>query len=133
MSKTKYVFNPKTGTMEQVKGVVQEPIKASSTPPPQQSKVDEKDVKKLDLSTVKPNVDLNENIVKFRESSDLTIFQIVEEKSRKPMMVISGYGLEIKFNMGELRTTERIEQLLGGLSDLFRTLIVKQALTKSDK
>ena len=48
-------------------------------------------------------------------------------------MIIGGYGLEIKFNIAELRSTERIEQLLGGLTTMFRKLILEQALSKSDR
>lgn len=126
MAKIKYVFDPETGTMQPESKVKKDPAgKLTEDDKPKMSSVD--------LTTVKPNVDMNENIVQFKENSDLTIIQIIEERSRKPMMIIAGYGLEIKFNMAELRTTEHIEQLLGGLSDLFRKMIVEQALTKSDK
>lgn len=127
MAKTKFIFDKKTGTLkpESNKQEVSEELHVASSEP-------KKEMADVDLSTVKPNVDMNENIVQFREASDMTIFQITEEHSGRVMMVIAGYGLQIKFNMAELRTTEHIEQLLGGLSDLFRKMIVEQALKKSD-
>lgn len=71
-----------------------------------------------------------EPIFKFRAQNDLTTYQVIDDETRKPMMTISGYALEIKFNLGELKTTEKIEQLLSGLTDMWRKLIVSQALQK---
>lgn len=130
MAKTKFVFDKESGTLKPQKEAL---TKTKAILASEGKQVDEVDMKNIDLSTVKPNADTGEDIVQFRESSDLTIFQILEERSRKPMMVIAGYGLEIKFNMSELRTTERIEQLLDGLSDMFRKMIVEQALSKPEK
>ena len=87
----------------------------------------------MDLSSRKPNIVTNENVIQFRESSDYTIFQVTDDRTRKPMMVIAGYGLEIKFNMAELRSTEKIEQLLGGLISMFRKMILEQALKKVER
>lgn len=129
MAKTKFVFDTESGTLkaEEQHRQSQTKQKVPVEPPLKE------EMSSLDLSTTKPNVDMNEDIVQFRASSDMTIFQITEERSGRVMMVIAGYGLEIKFNMAELRTTDRIEQLLGGLSDLFRRLIVEQALKKSSQ
>lgn len=129
MAKTKFVFDKTSGTLKAEEQHKPPQIKQEMPVEPPHKE----EMSSLDLSTTKPNVDMNENIVQFRESSDMTIFQITEERSGRVMMVIAGYGLEIKFNMAELRTTERIEQLLGGLSDLFRRLIVEQALKKSSQ
>ena len=129
MGKTKFVFDKESGTLkpsdevkvEEIQMTEQSTTTSDSTPTDEVS---------LDLSSRKPNVDMNENIIQFRESSDYTIFQVVDDKSRKPMMIIAGYGLEIKFNMAELRSTEKIEQLLGGLTSMFRKMILEQALKK---
>lgn len=129
MGKSKFVFDNKTGTL---KAVESEDKKLPETPTPLPKNNDKEDVVGLDLSSRKPNVTTNENVVQFRENSDYTIFQVTDDRSRKPMMVIAGYGLEIKFNMAELRSTEKIEQLLGGLTSMFRKMILEQALKKTE-
>lgn len=129
MGKTKFVFDSTTGTLKPESNDVQK--EHSTTPQP--ATTDDTEVVSLDLKTHKPNVNLNESIIHFRQNTDYTIFQVVEERTKKPMMIIGGYGLEIKFNIAELRSTERIEQLLGGLTTMFRKLILEQALSKSDR
>lgn len=126
MGKSKFVFDNKTGTLKAVDtpSTVLQPT--SSVPSEEQ--IEEK---KLDLSTHKPNIATNESVVQFRENSDYTIVQVVDERTRKPMMIIGGYALDIKFNMAELRSTEKIEQLLGGLTSMFRKMILEQALNKT--
>lgn len=124
MGKSKFVFDNKTGTLKAV-DTTQSPKQTAA--PSQEQKVEEV---KVDLTTNKPAI--NEPIVQFRQNSDYTIFEVDEEKSRKPMMIIAGYGLEIKFNIAELRTTERIEQLLQGVTSIFRKMILEQALQKSN-
>lgn len=129
MAKVNFIFDKDSGTM---KPAVEPAHNAKSTPvsvtSPELKPV--ADEVKVDLTTKTPNVDLNEDIVQFRKQSDYTVFQVTEERSGKPMMYIGGYALEIKFNMVELRSTERIEQLLGGLQTMFRSIIMEQALSK---
>ncbi len=131
MGKTKFVFDNASGTLKpETKTIPQEHV----SEPQLQSPIDnEAEVVGIDLRTHKPNVNLNEPIIQFRQNADYTVFQVVEERSKKPMMIIGGYGLEIKFNIAELRSTERIEQLLGGLTTMFRKLILEQALSKSNR
>lgn len=128
MGKTAFVFDKESGTLQPRQYNADMPTSFSQ---PQENadaqKVD--DEVSLDLSTQKPNIS-NENIIQFRESSDHTIFQVTDDRTRKTMMIIAGYGLEIKFNMAELRSTEKIEQLLGGLTSMFRKMILEQALNK---
>lgn len=127
MGKSKFVFDKETGTLKPAKEIVAE-TQTQLTPV-----VGGKEEVSLDLSTHKPNVAMDENIVQFRENSDYTIFQVIEERSRQSMMIIAGYGLEIKFNIAELRSTERIEQLLAGVTSLFRKMILEQALNKTGR
>lgn len=129
MSKTKFVFDDVTGTLrpESIATPKQIVPLEQIAKEPTSSRTEEVS---LDLKTPKPNVNLDEPIIQFRQNTDYTIFQIFEERSRKTMMVIGGYGLEIKFNMAELRSTKRIEQLLNGLTTMFRKLILEQALSK---
>lgn len=127
MAQTKFKFDKDSGTLKAVSGAninseeaVQEPVNVEAA----------SDEVSVNLTTDRtPSAE--EGIVQFRENSDYTIFQVTDEVSRKTMMVIAGYGLEIKFNMAELRSTERIEQLLGGLTSMFRKMILEQALKKS--
>ena len=71
---------------------------------------------------------VNENIVQFRERSDLTIMQIIDEENREVMGYISGYALDIKFNLEELNSVEKIEQFINGLGNVFRKIIIDSAL-----
>lgn len=123
MGKSKFIFDKETGTLKPADNVTeetpQEPLEQAS-----------KEEVSMDLTTHKPNIDSEENIVQFRENSDYTIFQVNSERSRKTMMIIAGYGLEIKFNTAELRSMEKIEQLLGGLTSMFRKMILEQVLGK---
>ena len=129
MGKTKFVFDNESGTFKAEVNTSPRQMVKDNRVTPLQNNIEEV---KMDLSTHKPNVNLNEPIVQFRQNTDYTIFQVTEERTKKPMMVIGGYGLEIKFNIAELRSTERIEQLLGGLTTMFRKIILEQALNKSD-
>lgn len=129
MGKTKFVFDDATGTLKPENKVAPKqsiPVDSITT------NIDDsgKEEVSVNLKTPKPNVSLNESIIQFRQNTDYTVFQVIEERSRKPMMVIGGYALEIKFNMAELRSTERIEQLLNGLTTMFRKMILEQALSK---
>lgn len=131
MGKTKFIFDNATGTLKPESSVVTS--KQVEESQPKSSMPEESQIVGLDLRTHKPNVNLDEPIIQFRQNTDYTVFQVIEERSKKPMMIIGGYGLEIKFNIAELRSTERIEQLLGGLTTMFRKLILEQALSKSDR
>ena len=123
MGKSKFVFDQASGTLKPVESVA-----STTQPPPVLNKPEAKEGGSVDLSSYKPNISSDENIIQFRENSDYTIIQVNDERTQKTMMIIAGYGLEIKFNMAELRSTEKIEQLLGGLTSMFRKMILEQAL-----
>lgn len=72
-------------------------------------------------------------IMLFRERQDYDICQIADEKTGKILAYIGGYGLQINFNMAELRTMEKIEQCLQGLTKLFRHYIMTQNLGGQNK
>lgn len=128
MGKSKFVFDNKTGTLKAID------VKSMTLQPTSHISPEERNDTEatLDLNTHKPNIATNESVIQFRENSDYTIVQIIDEKTRKPMMIIGGYALDIKFNMAELRSTEKIEQLLGGLTSMFRKMILEQALNKTE-
>lgn len=69
-------------------------------------------------------------VMMFRDRQDYDIYQIVDERTSKPLAYIGGYALQINFNMAELKSTERIEQCLQGLTKLFRKVIMDQALNR---
>lgn len=127
MGKSKFVFDNETGTLKAVD--VSSTSSQTTLPILSEEQAEEK---KLDLGTHKPNIATNESVIQFRENSDYSIVQVVDERTRKPMMIIGGYALDIKFNMAALRSTEKIEQLLGGLTSMFRKMILEQALNKSE-
>jgi len=74
-------------------------------------------------------ISIQEGEVTFRERSDLTIFQIVDEQTNTPLGYISGYALDIRFNLSEIKSTERIEQFLEGVKKMFREIMLKQAFS----
>lgn len=117
MDSPKYVFDKKTGTYQQNKPASQsKPLPIHDS----QSQV---------RSEAEKSEDVGELVYKFRASSDLTSFQVIDEQTRKPMMIISGYALSMKFNMAELRSSTKVEQLLSGLTEMFRKMIIEQSLS----
>ena len=75
-----------------------------------------------------------EGILMFRETQDYDICQISDERTGKVLGYIGGYALQIKFNLDELNSPERVEQCLEGLTKLFRHKITQMlADTKSSK
>lgn len=75
----------------------------------------------------------NTGIMMFREREDYDICQITDERTGKPLAYIGGYALQFNFNMTELRTMEKIEACLQGLTKLFRQKIMTQKLGSEDK
>lgn len=74
---------------------------------------------------------ITSGVMMFRERQDYDICQIVDDRTGKVLAYIGGYALQINFNMAELRTMERIEQCLQGLTKLFRHKIMTQTLGES--
>lgn len=73
---------------------------------------------------------VNAGVMMFREREDYDVYQIVDERTNKPLAYIGGYALQISFNMAELKSMERVEQCLQGLNKLFRKFITDQALNR---
>lgn len=117
---TKFIFDKQSGTLKPCKADIQSNIQEQQ---PQNTSASINDA---------DSPEEQEGIFKFRAVSDLTSFQIVDEQTRKVMAVISGYGLSIRFNMEELRSTDKVEQLLNGLTAMFRKLIIEQSLGGGD-
>lgn len=78
----------------------------------------------------KANIDVDEGEVVFKERSDFTIFQIVDDRTGAVLAYISGYALDINFNLAELKSVQRIEQLIEGIEKLFRSFVVEKIMGK---
>lgn len=75
---------------------------------------------------VKQTVD--EPHVEFKLISDRSVYNVVNEEINQTLVEISGYDLQINFNMEFLNSIEDVEAALEGLSDLFRNIIMDKLL-----
>lgn len=69
--------------------------------------------------------------VSFKVESERDIYEVRSPKTDEPLIQITGYGVQMRFNRKYLQTIEDIEAALNGLSSLFRGLIVEQVLVGS--
>lgn len=73
-----------------------------------------------------PKVD--EPTVKFRLVSDRDVMNIVNDDIKETLVEISGYDLQINFNMQYLKSVEDINAARNGIADLFQQLIMEKLL-----
>lgn len=66
--------------------------------------------------------------VEFKLISDRSVCKIVNPEIQKTLVEISGYDLQINFNLEFLNSIEDIEAAIEGLGNLFRDIIMKQLL-----
>ena len=126
----KYKFDPKTGTLRPINEIEAE-IKAEET----QQKFSPISMIKA-LEAQKPKViptkgildDKDEPTKTFKALSDLRTFQIIDKSNNNIMAVISGYELDINFNLAILDNTEKVEQLVNGISQVFREILMEKLL-----
>ena len=69
-----------------------------------------------------------EPTITFDLLSDKRVISVVSEEAEKTLVEISGYDLEIKFNMEYINSVEDVEQAVAGIGDLFRDLIMESLL-----
>ena len=69
-----------------------------------------------------------EPTVTFKMLSDRSILDVRSEIVNVSVAEISGYDLQIKFNMQYINSTEDIENLLEGFKVLFRQQLLEQIL-----
>lgn len=74
-----------------------------------------------------------ESIVQFKMLSDRTVYEVVSEKNNETMVRISGYDLDISFNMEHINCIEDIEAACNGISQLFREIITEKLLEHKQK
>lgn len=71
---------------------------------------------------------IDEPIVKFRLYSDRIVREIINPEINKTLVHISGYDLQINFNMQYLKSVEDVEAACNGISQLFRDIIMEKLL-----
>ena len=125
----KYSFNKETGTLEVKSSQQKDVIEKKEMEVPQAR---EENVKNIVTKPEQPNTDDEEEAeVVFRQFSDLSIMRVDDQATGKWLCYFSGYALDIKFNMEELKganASKKIEAALEGLNKLFRKIILDQAV-----
>lgn len=126
-----YRLNPNTGTMEKISEDVARTVEVESRKSIDATPLDIH----TDTSSVLPTIqafniesDEEEREIVFKEKSHLNIVQIVDEDTGKLLGYISGYALDIGFNVKELKSTKKVEQCLSGLTAMFRKIIMDQII-----
>lgn len=76
---------------------------------------------------------VHESIVEFKMLSDRTIYQVLSERNKEVMVEISGYDLQINFNLEYINSVQDIEAAAEGLTQLFREIITEQLLKHKQK
>ena len=76
---------------------------------------------------------VHESIVEFKMLSDRTVYQVLSERNKEVMVEISGYDLQINFNLEHINSVQDIEAAAGGLTQLFREIITEQLLEHKQK
>ncbi len=71
---------------------------------------------------------IDEPIVKFKVNSDRIVREVINEEINQVLVHISGYDLQINFNMQFLKSVEDVEAACNGLSQLFRDMIMEKLL-----
>ena len=71
--------------------------------------------------------------VVFKTLSDRMIYGVQIEDTNETIFEISGYDLQIKFNRDKLNNVADIENMLDGIKDLFRELVLKDLLKTNEE
>ena len=66
--------------------------------------------------------------IEFLVISDRGLLAIKNPDINKNLVEISGYDLQVNFNMEYLNSIEDVESAVNGISDLFRELIMEKLL-----
>lgn len=66
--------------------------------------------------------------VKFKIISDRDVMNVVNADSSEVLIEISGYDLQINFNMEYLKSVEDIDAACNGIAQLFRDTIMDKLL-----
>lgn len=71
---------------------------------------------------------VDEPHVEFKMISDRSVCKIVNEDINQTLVEISGYDLQINFNMEYLNSIEDVEAAVTGIGNLFRDVIMEKLL-----
>ena len=74
-----------------------------------------------------PSVD--EPTVEFKYYSDRIAFTVKNPEINKILLEISGYDLQINFNMEYINNVDDVEAMVSGIGDMFRDMIMNQLLS----
>lgn len=71
---------------------------------------------------------VDEPTVEFKYISDRVAFTIKNPEINKVLVEISGYDLQVNFNMEYINNIDDVEAAVTGISDLFRQIIMDKLL-----
>lgn len=71
---------------------------------------------------------IDEPVVQFKVNSDRIIREVINADTKQVLVHISGYDLQINFNMQYLKSIEDVEAACGGIAQLFRDIIMERLL-----
>lgn len=71
--------------------------------------------------------------IEFRLISDRGLYEVRNADIDKPLVEISGYDLQINFNMEYINSIQDVEAAVEGLGQLFRDIIMEQLLKYKQK
>lgn len=74
---------------------------------------------------------ISEPTVRFRVNSDRIVREIINPDINQTLVHISGYDLQINFNMQYLKSIEDVEAACNGIAQLFRDIIMEKLLEHS--
>ena len=69
----------------------------------------------------------------FRVISDRDAFTVKNADNDEILIEISGYDLQVNFNMEYLNSIQDVEAAVGGIGDLFRQIIMEKLLEYKQK
>lgn len=76
---------------------------------------------------------INEPTVQFKLNSDRIVREVINADNNQVLVHISGYDLQINFNMQYLKSIEDVEAACNGISQLFRDMIMSALLEGNNK
>ena len=86
------------------------------------------DIKDTNVHVKMGEAQVSEPRVEFKLISDRSVFNVVNPEIQKTLVEISGYDLQIKFNLEYLNTMADVEAAIEGLGKLFREIILEKLL-----
>lgn len=69
---------------------------------------------------------IKEPTIVFRSISDRSVMTIASAETEHTLVQISGYDLQIDFNMEYINSMQDVEAAVNGLKDLFRDIILER-------